>query len=494
MPEEIVKSIFDFFGLPIYLFGLAWMFGSMSWYAYSGAAAMCERHRSNIASGGAGLHKERQALRKFTAWRDRYASELERVKSAIDARLGAETFTLASYGPIFRLSSIVPFVLLFSSWVVTGRNVTFVPGALSDNAGGFTRSLMLLQISVGLASVAYATRPSAIYRRFWGVSGTILLLVFAINCGLHGAVALLGGALGAVAAALSVEMALFAVVLAYVYGLLGSVYTLGVSGVVPLASGGLYLVFNHIRASYKNEGFFFAMVTVALLVGVLYLAWQTATFVKFEWQKAIVIFGLVIPLITAAFDWISLGMSRHLLARLAQAAPHGVGKVATLIAWGVLAATVLMVGLAASLTLFAALLNTLSKAGGGGAWVDLALLFKTARETPGDSSLYWLYVLMATTLGPLALNIAAATTGLAAWSAPDATRELYERMLNKPLDGDFFRQRTIACFITRIQITGWFLASLAVVVLGFLLFLGVPWLGRVILWACEAAARLVGAV
>jgi len=143
-------------------------------------------------------------------------------------------------------------------------------------------------------------------------------------------------------------------------------------------------------------------------------------------SETLLIFMGLLPLINAAWDWVSLGISRGLLAGIRLGRHRGLVP----LYWGIadfVLAFLFMAGLVAMVTGAVAYLNAQSQSGGGPVLIDLQTLFSELRDNPGDPQFYWIYFMFASTLIPTLLHLliagASVMQSLAHWQPLKAWRE-----------------------------------------------------------------------
>ena len=205
-----------------------------------------------------------------------------------------------------------------------------------------------------------------------------------------------------------------------------------------------------------------------------------------------VVFLALLPLLNAAWDWVSLGVSRGLLAGIF----HGLHRGWVPLAWGLadfILAFLFMAGLVAMVVAAVAYLNVLSVGGGGTLMVDLQGLFTGLRADPGNPEFYWIYFMLLSTLIPTLLHLLIAGASVMQSIAHHWQRAVQwrESAAKELLDNSVIRLNA-RVYLTIVPMLG------LVVPLGLLwglqkaLTIHGGWLGgRMIDWA-EYIARAVG--
>ena len=128
-----------------------------------------------------------------------------------------------------------------------------------------------------------------------------------------------------------------------------------------------------------------------------------------DFTPVVLFFGLL-PLANAPLDWLSLGLTRGLLAY--GQAVGGAWRIILIYCVDVAAAFALTFPLAVLTTTVVALANWASVTGGGEPVIPLAALFEGLRNDPGDPRFYWITFMLFSTLLPSVLHILTGLVGL----------------------------------------------------------------------------------
>ena len=119
--------------------------------------------------------------------------------------------------------------------------------------------------------------------------------------------------------------------------------------------------------------------------------------------QILLLFLVLLPLLNAPLDWLSMGVTRGLLYEIL----HGRHSGWRGVFWSVmdlLIAMVFLLLMAGVLTVAIILANWLSFLGGGHAVFDLQLAFSGLRNNPAGTEHWWLYAMLLTTLLPTLLH------------------------------------------------------------------------------------------
>ena len=132
-------------------------------------------------------------------------------------------------------------------------------------------------------------------------------------------------------------------------------------------------------------------------------------------SNIILVFLVMLPILNAFWDWVSLGISRGLLSAIVSR-HHGGGGA---LLWAVMDLVFAVVFLfAIIITVFAALglLNRVSLASPSGLLVfDPASLFSSIRNSPWELEYSWVYFMFFSTLLPTLVHFSAASTAFIQW-------------------------------------------------------------------------------
>ena len=193
--------------------------------------------------------------------------------------------------------------------------------------------------------------------------------------------------------------------------------------------------------------------------------------------SALLLFLGFLPLLNAAADFASVGLTRWLLRR----------GVRGNLAWhaGLDALSALAVLLALGFALIATV--HLARPAGGAPLIDLAALFADLRDPVAAHDYYWLYFCFFSTLLPTALHLGVGCFGLFT---------LISRRLGRPIAAGL--ASTIEAKQRAASLAFTICFALAVWLPAMLIWQALVWLGRpaldALLWAFEGFARLIGAL
>lgn len=205
----------------------------------------------------------------------------------------------------------------------------------------------------------------------------------------------------------------------------------------------------------------------------------------------LVAFGLI-PLINAPFDWLSLNTTRLYLSRTASGGP----AIRNALIDAVLA-IVFLFGLSIALVAGLQALNIVAIAGGGQEpIIDLYPTIDALRNKPADPGLWWIYMMLASTLLPSLIHLFIAIMSVATFSLPRPIMRSHIAALESGFEGHPQALARTALTMTIREFLSWgafALALAAIIGVGFGLTNIVPWIGLAILWVAEWTAYWLNA-
>jgi len=226
-----------------------------------------------------------------------------------------------------------------------------------------------------------------------------------------------------------------------------------------------------------------------VLAGTYGIGWAVARSNQAEpGSPSLLVFLAVLPLVNALFDWGSLGLTRHLLRRALAAkvafARVIYGAIDALAALGVLAA--LAVVIPAALTG----LNALAM---GGGWpeplIDVAGRLALLRTSPDDPSVWWIHLMLFSTLLPSVVHVIVAGAAVVTLVWPHRWNRWYAAKLRPDQLAHGPQRRIAAAYLTVRQVMefGLPIAALAfVAALMFVYGIALPQVASWLLWLATA--------
>ena len=203
----------------------------------------------------------------------------------------------------------------------------------------------------------------------------------------------------------------------------------------------------------------------------------------------LVLFLMLLPAANALLDWVSLGITRVLLGRIARGEEGPLGA----LLWA-LADTLIAVALLAAVTLTtvaaAALFDRLHELGGGAGFYDLSAKLAEIAADPRAPQWWWIYAMLLSTLIPTAIHFAIALGSLVV-SGLLPRRWIADQIETLREDADFRLWPTLLLTIET-------LLPAAIVAGGFWWLVtvvptGLPWIGEWLLAASQAIAAAIAA-
>lgn len=341
-------------------------------------------------------------------------------KGVIHKTFGFNPFTPESYDKCLRLALIYPAISFVIAWSMGSNgqigNIDFF-GKNAAVIEAWWRWLTfgsVLLVIIGVKFIIYLQRSwlrlllaTVIF------TGTIAIAAVTVNVG----VATVAVAVAAAAAVGTGEFVVaFAGVFAFsVVGAFVGADVFASAGVLGFALASTKLVDVAQRWSYRwNKISWFWLFYTFLFIVFGYISLQ---FIKTDKHLILLLFWLVLPLVNAPLDWLSLGVTRGLL-QAARAGHHG--------GWAALGFGLLDLGFAlVFLFLIAAVLvlaTALGNVVAGKTLVDLGKIFADLKADPWSVNHWWVYFMLLSTLVPTLVHFALAGGAATLW-LPQKLRE-----------------------------------------------------------------------
>lgn len=201
------------------------------------------------------------------------------------------------------------------------------------------------------------------------------------------------------------------------------------------------------------------------------------------------VFLILLPLVNALWDWLSLGFTRWALALvLHKGQTAGVLRLGFMVLWSLVdaaAALVFLSGLALTMTFFIELANLRAMAAGGPPLLDLAHLFARLRDTPGEISLFWVYLTLFSTFVPTFLHLLIMSTALFTIAMPKRLRNWVMAAIDKGFKKDVRNHMLVAAYFTARLLVSFAVLSGALAAVAIGLWHVLPGLGKLILYLCS---------
>lgn len=460
-----------------------------------------------------------------TRWKALSASRYrERLKSWLDwmdARLGPHPFGPGAYNVLFRLAVMYPVAGVLLVWLMTGENTSGIPRLLPEVDG---RSRLFAGACLPIIGMCtWRIWKDDGWRSYLWSATLFALLWFGGQlfeiAGIGVAPLVLAGVvfLGAVAnPALIVVMLAFSAAIAHSGALWAA--SLAYSGTTTGITIGPFMLVSDFTTAlfYTLLGAFFMAFTLALFLlqqlmasrgkaasghGLIWLlltaicvilAYKASPLRFTSGSRSFLVFLAALPLVNVIFDWLSLGVTRALLAESTRG----------LNAWrngllDLLAAVTLLFGLAVTATAALQGLNTLAFLGGASEpLLDLAGLLSILRTRPGDPAVWWVYFMLFSTLVPSIVHLFIAAGSLFTLSLPRRWLASHAEDLATGYAGTRIKRRRIAWFLTLRQIAATLIVAIGVGGVAAIMWglrLGLPQLAGLLLWTAETTAAALGA-
>lgn len=409
-------------------------------------------------------------------------------------------FSAGSYEWLLRLAVIYPIAGVYLVWLVTGENTSGIEGLLPVQTG--SRRWLTLVFA------AFAIPGAIDLMKNGSLRGMVLLLASSIFVVLGNRYVSQGSFVASIIVVVAVTSwfsspgtvlnftgigASLSLVVSAILGS-GNSFWLDPKSWLCVAIAGLSLaevdLFNRL-AKAKAPNWALGVQTGVFAILVIALSFMMGSRVEATAVKSMLTFLIALPLINVVFDWLSLGVTRWLLGGTAR------GRLAVLNGvLDALAAVALLMGLAVATTAALEGLNTLAFLGGAvDPLIDVGSVLRTLRERPGDPAVWWVYLMLFSTLAPSLVHLFIATGSLLTLGAPGRWLEGHAREIADGFEGNAAKLRRAARFMTARQMSQ--LAMLAVFVVAVVgglwgLRLGLPQLAEALLWTAEETAAAFG--
>lgn len=458
-----------------------------------------------LRPGTPGMDEEIAAAERAGLRAQTYRQTLQAWLDWLSVKLGgAHPFGSGAYNAMFRLAVVYPFVGVLLVWGGTGENTSGVEGLLPRAAaperfafiGAFwVATLATVQILRGhswILSLLVSVILAASIAGAIAGSGRIVL-VGALAVGIVCAGAGAGGASVVVAAIVGAGVDALAN---------ADIITISIAFAIAIAiaiAGGAGVAALHNVATRSErhgesivQGITWLVLATAITTFPVVANYTAIPSLELSRSAAPLIFLAALPLINVLFDWLSLGLTRWLLAKTARGEqPIWNGLL------DAIAAIFILFALAVATTAALQGLNTLAIMNGSDRpLIDLAGVLQTLRERPGDPAVWWVYFMLFSTLIPSVVHLFIAATSIVTLSLPGFILRPHLAALEAGFDGHPQAPSRVALTMTIRQLLGWgaFAAALAAIVgVGFGLTNIIPWVGLAILWVAEQTAYVLKA-
>lgn len=233
-----------------------------------------------------------------------------------------------------------------------------------------------------------------------------------------------------------------------------------------------------------------------LLLSVFLISYFSSVLDLKNESRSIIVFLGILPLLNVVFDWFSLGVTRFLLRKTnndnAYYRPYLNGFI------DAIAAIIILILLAICITSTLQFMNILAYAGGASQpMIDLPGVIKTMRERPGDPAVWWVYIMLFSTLLPSFAHAVIASGHVVTWGLPRSLLERHRKAFKEGFEGDYVKLLKTARTMTLRRVAEFGVAIFGIGIMVFLLWtlhLGLPQLAALLLDISEAIASWQGAI
>jgi hypothetical protein len=380
--------------------------------------------RENLATGGPATLLYARWLTAFLDRVDHFfgdASMADRTlfPHAFGLKTPAPLWTAPAFDRCLLLAIVYPILTIFIMWAVSG-DVGPAEAALGLKPflSGWKRGTAVAAIGMSVFALLLVVYTFDRNRAVWfSFAGTFASAVAGAV-----AVSFVGVVVAAVAVAGALAVALvravgggaapvaFAVSIAAACAFVGPVGIAGVgafagTGAVAFAVGWLHVI----ATRNQRLGVFLLHFVVAMTSGCLAAAYSLASLPSPELLGPLLLFLVLLTLLNAPFDWMSLGLTRALLRRGLELKAWWPFFLAVADA---LCAAVIISLLALTMVIGIQTFDTLAVRGGGKALLPLAPLFDGIAAHPEAPEYWWVYALLLSTMIPSLINLAVGGTAL----------------------------------------------------------------------------------
>ena len=393
------------------------------------------------------------------------------------------------YDLTLKLSLAYPLLFALAVWFWTGTASPGLELFFGTDVEGWRRGLVVIGLVVAVFFFVRYLRASGWRRWLYLAIAFVVVVVVAVAVAGAGAfafvvafaVAFAGAVAGAGAVAFAFAaaftgagagaVAAAAAAAAAGAGVVAVAGLVAVAGVVAVA-GAVAILHQRMQKSGAESAFHVvhALAFVSLALAGLYFFTVEQDPGRPQ-MTLLLVFLALLPLANAPLDWLSLGLTRGLL-RYGMARGGG-WRIALISLVDSAAAVALMFPLAAVTAAVVAAANWLAMLGGGAPVVPLGPLFDLLEKTPGDPALYWLYLMLFSTLLPSLIHILGGLVGLVLaclWGVLDAPRLAQAFVVAAP-GTEVVKDSKLTTWYPALAATG----ATAAVAVGFMIVAAIPY-------------------
>lgn len=426
--------------------------------------------------------------------------------TAFKRLFGRNPWTPEAYSLCLLLSLLYPVLGLLGLALSTGSSGTLSEWVLLPSVGGWLRVSALLSLLVLLYTCWRFRKASGLRSVKWGAVATAVALVIAIAIGIArpdagpvaAASALVIGAAFALAGTPAVALAggvNFTIVVAAALAFVGTTnFAIALAGVVTIAiwvsaiGEAVKLQPQQAHPLGRPHALFWVILVTGVFVGVRLV--PSVGDPEELGAETLLVFVVLMPLANAPLGWLSLGVTRGLLHAIRDRTHRSGVAIFWAIVDVVLALNFLALVSAATVGAIA-LANRMAVDGGGVAIVDLDALLTGIRETPGDPTYYWIYLMLLTTVVPTVLHAFVAALALVNWAGQAPVLATWRAKAAEDLGQDVHQRWAATTYLSLVPVAALVLAGSLVWLM--LLALSNDWvLGGLISWLTWFAGVIQG--
>jgi hypothetical protein len=456
----VLKIFFDSLGEAARDLGLN---GSVVFAAVAIATGVWLAYRRNRAilleSGDKGIEDEIGLAHLTPITRSRFRIWLSRAVETLDRNFGSHAYSARSYLWCLKFAVAYSTIGAYLSWAISNHD-SFGVGELVPGLSTALRAAAFL-VFVLLAVFTIGFRASTGVTRVLALAAIVFLPLLSWMIGIPPGLTIIS-AVPAFALAfvviggratlpLFVSGAVFAILMLLIDADPTTRTLIRAFAIIGLLYGGVAAVALPLRTVLNRKG----LLALANLFAWSVLALVTLAVVGFlpdepahPLVRYLLCFLIVIPLVNSVFDWLALETARFAVRRTA-----ATGRIYHTALYDVAAGAMFLllsvIGIVAALSG----LNAIASVRSGAAIIDIGGIAREVQKGPFSVSIWWVYVVLFSTLLPGLLHLAAASTTLLTANLPARWYDWHREGLREGLTGRPRRLFYHSCFMTMVTLS-----------------------------------------
>jgi len=455
--------------------------------------------------------KSRQRLlylsKRWKSFRATYYSILEHIVSKLQQSGFGNPWSPSSYDWALRIAYWYPISTYLLVWILIGSAPSGVSGVLPDNAPLGSRLLVLISLAASTALYEIASRSTWKKWVAYSLFAVALLGIAAFFSSSEGFFVVFAAV--AVASTVSIIRAIrrdnrsekpFGVAFVFLAGGLSgatisfvlsilnapSSYTSSMSLVAIIGIiASVFSFFGVIAKKYNHMGKFLVFQWVVFIGAGLFIStFVDASEYSVSFVSLFVMWG-ILPFINAPFDWISFSITLLLVKNMIKM--RGASIVRNTVV-DYIAGILLLFLLAATMTAIFAVYFNVATSAGHSSILNLYGIIEQVRSDPAHPKLFWIYLMVSTTLIPTLAHVFAASvsfwtrisTGIWVWVTPKIKAGISDDFLLRSWISGILTAYFFAIVVTSLSIFG-----LAILITALL----APYVGSAMLTLSDTLAK-----